>query len=85
MIFLSLIQNPLLHLRNIIKYRRKRHIRYIANDLNTTTGFLQNVDSKYVRHVSLISGVWNKAKDNAALAVNTELLDASRATGVLLG
>lgn len=34
-----------------------------------------------MRQVSLISGVWDKAKENAALAVNTELLDASWATG----
>ena len=38
-------------------------------------------DSEYVRLVSLISGVWDKAKEKAALAVNTELLDASWATG----
>ena len=53
----------------------------MANDLNTSDGFLQTEDSEYVRLVSLISGLWDKAKENAAIAVNTELLDASWATG----
>ena len=53
----------------------------MANDLTTANGLLQTEDSEYVRLVSLISGVWDKAKENAALAVNTELLDASWATG----
>lgn len=49
----------------------------------TTTGkwLVQNEDSEYVRLVSLISGVWDKASEKAALAVNTELLDASWETG----
>ncbi|UKK48894.1 DUF1016 N-terminal domain-containing protein [Prevotella sp. E9-3] len=34
-----------------------------------------------MRLVSLISGVWDKAREKAALAVNTELLDASWETG----
>lgn len=50
-------------------------------DLTITNGFLQTDDSEYVRLVSLISRLWDKAKENAALAVNTELLDASWATG----
>ena len=53
----------------------------MAYDLTTTKGFLQTADSEYVRLVSLISGLWDKAKENAALAVNTELLDASWVTG----
>jgi len=53
----------------------------MIEDLTTTNGFLQTGDSEYVRLVSLISGVWDKAKENAALAVNTELLDASWDTG----
>lgn len=42
---------------------------------------MQTEDSEYVRLVSLISGLWDKAKNDAALAVNTELLDASWETG----
>lgn len=38
-------------------------------------------DSEYVRLVSLISDTWEKAKGRAALAVNTELLDANWQTG----
>lgn len=34
-----------------------------------------------MRLVSLISGVWDTAREKAALAVNTELLDASWETG----
>lgn len=40
-------------------------------DLTTTsTSNLQTSDSEYERLVSLISGVWEKAKKNAAYAVN---------------
>ena len=53
----------------------------MANDLTISKGLLQTEDSEYVRLVSLISGLWDKAKENAAFAVNTELLDASWATG----
>ena len=53
----------------------------MAKDLTTTNGFLQTEDSEYVRLVSPISGVWDKAREKAALAVNTELLDASWETG----
>ena len=53
----------------------------MANDLTTQKGFLQANDSEYVRLVSLISDVWEKAKGNAAIAVNTELLDANWQTG----
>ena len=38
-------------------------------------------DSEYVRLVSLISDTWEKAKGRAALAVNTELLEANWQTG----
>lgn len=47
----------------------------------TTNGFSQTEDSEYVKLVSLISGVWDKAREKAALSVNTELLDASWETG----
>ena len=51
-------------------------------DLITTTqeSLLSN-DSEYMRLVSLISGLWEKAKENAALAINSELLDANWQTG----
>ena len=42
---------------------------------------LATSDSEYVRLVSLISGTWEKAKGKAALAVNTELLEANWQTG----
>ena len=45
------------------------------------TAFLQINDSEYVRLVSLISDVWERARDNAAIAVNTELLEANWKTG----
>lgn len=47
-------------------------------DLKTiSTGVLQTNDSEYVRLVSLISEVWDEAKGKAAIAVNTELLEAN--------
>lgn len=51
-------------------------------DLITTTqeSLLSN-DSEYMRLVSLISGLWEKAKEKAALAINSELLDANWQTG----
>ena len=45
------------------------------------TATLQTDDSEYVRLVSLISDVWEKARGNAALSVNTELLYANWQTG----
>ena len=42
----------------------------------TSEGIMQNNDSEYVRLVSQISGLWEKAKEKAAFAVNTELLKA---------
>ena len=54
----------------------------MTKDITTTTAnALQNNDSEYVRLVSLISGIWESAKGKAALAVNTELLDANWQTG----
>ena len=51
-------------------------------DLTTiSTSVIQTNDSEYVRLVSLISDVWEKAKGKAALAVNTELLEANWQTG----
>ena len=51
------------------------------DDLTTSKGFLQANDSEYMRLVSLISDVWDKAKEKAAVAVNTKLLDANWQTG----
>ena len=54
----------------------------IKKDLTTLSkGIIQNNDSEYVRLVSQISGLWEKAKEKAAFAVNTELLKASWQTG----
>ena len=49
----------------------------MANDMNTSNGFLQTEDSEYVRLVTQISDLWENAKNKAALAINTELLDAN--------
>ncbi|SFW22911.1 Protein of unknown function [Prevotellaceae bacterium HUN156] len=50
----------------------------IMKDLATTpSGIIQNNDPEYVRLVAQISDLWDNAKNNAALAVNTELLDAN--------
>ena len=38
-------------------------------------------DPEYVRLVSLISNIWENAKAKAAIAVNTELLEANWQTG----
>jgi len=51
------------------------------NNLTTTPNTLQNSDEEYVKLVSHISVLWDSAKDNAALAINTELLDANWQTG----
>ena len=57
-------------------------IKTIKKDLVTSSkDIIQNNDSEYVRLVSLISGLWEKAKEKAASAVNTELLEASWETG----
>ena len=53
----------------------------MANDLTTAKGLLQTGDSEYVRLVSQISDLWENAKNKAALAINTELLDANWQTG----
>lgn len=47
----------------------------------TSVGNLQIDDSEYVRLVSQITDVWDKARDQAAIAVNTELLEANWQTG----
>ena len=44
-------------------------------------GQLHAIDPEYVRLVSLISDLWEEAKAKAAIAVNTELLDANWKTG----
>ena len=52
------------------------------NDIfKQNSGELQANDPEYVRLVSQISGLWEKAKNKAILAVNTELLDANWQTG----
>ena len=53
----------------------------MTKHLTTTECSLQTNDSEYVRLVSLISGLWDEAKREAALAVNTELLEANWQTG----
>lgn len=49
----------------------------MANELTTPNGFLQADDSEYVKLVSHISDVWEKAKCKATIVVNTESLDAN--------
>ena len=69
---------------SIIEYLCKRNMneKEIKKDMATTSkGIMQNNDSEYVRLVSQISGLWEKAKEKAAFAVNTELLKASWETG----
>jgi hypothetical protein len=57
----------------------------IKKDMATTSeGIIQNNDSEYVRLVSQISGLWEKAKEKAAFAVNTELLKASWGVALFL-
>ncbi len=54
----------------------------MKKDLTVTSkASLQTNDSEYVRLVSLISDVWEKARDRAAAAINTELLEANWHTG----
>lgn len=53
----------------------------MPSDLTKQKGFLQINNSEYVRLVSLISGLWEKAREKASLAVNTELLEANWQTG----
>ncbi len=49
--------------------------------IKITSGQLQINDPEYVRLVSLISDTWEDAKGKAAIAVNTELLNANWQTG----
>jgi hypothetical protein len=57
----------------------------IKKDMATTSeGIIQNNDSEYVRLVSQISGLWEKAKEKAVYAVNTELLKASWGVALFL-
>ena len=57
----------------------------IKKDLTTLSkGIIQNNDSEYVRLISQISGLWEKAKEKAAFAVNTELLKASWGVALFL-
>lgn len=44
-------------------------------------GQMQVTDPEYVRLVTQISDLWENAKNKAALAINTELLDANWQTG----
>ena len=50
-------------------------------DLTLLSNGLAISDTEYVRLVSLISDTWEKAKGRAALAVNTELIEANWQTG----
>ena len=53
----------------------------MANDIMMANKLLQADNQEYVRLVSLISDVWDNAKDKAVHAVNTELLEANWQTG----
>jgi predicted nuclease of restriction endonuclease-like (RecB) superfamily len=54
----------------------------MRNDLTMISPVsLQAEDSEYARLVSLISDVWENARRNAAITVNTELLNANWQTG----
>ena len=53
----------------------------MANDITKANNLLQVGNSEYVKLVSLISDVWDNAKDKAAYAVNTELIEANWQTG----
>ena len=53
----------------------------MKRDLTMLSNGLATSDSEYVRLVSLISDTWEKAKGKAAIAVNTELLEANWQTG----
>ena len=54
----------------------------MTNDLTPIPkGFLPSEDSEYVRLVSLISDVWEHAKEKAAVAINTQLIEANWQTG----
>lgn len=48
---------------------------------NSNPALIQNKDSEYVRLVAHISDLWENTKAKAAIAVNTELLDANWLTG----
>ncbi len=49
----------------------------MAKDLTITLAdVMQTDDSEYMRLVSLISGVWEKARGKVVLAIDTELLDS---------
>ena len=50
-------------------------------DIKYNSEQLQINDPEYLRLVSLISDTWENAKGKAAMAVNTELLDANWQTG----
>ena len=49
--------------------------------IKQASGQLQTNDPEYVRLVTQISDLWENAKNKAAIAVNTELLDANWQTG----
>ena len=56
-------------------------IKDTKRDMTILSNGLAISDSEYVKLVSLISDTWEKAKGRAALAVNTELLEANWQTG----
>ena len=49
--------------------------------IKQASGQQRTNDLEYVRLVTQISDLWENAKNKAALAVNTELLDANWQTG----
>ena len=49
--------------------------------IKQASGQLQTNDPEYMRLVTQISDLWENAKNKAAIAVNTELLDANWQTG----
>ena len=53
----------------------------MANEIDKIEVEMLSGDTEYGRLVSHISDVWEKAKGKAAIAVNTELLDANWQTG----
>jgi len=59
----------------------KKHEKASKMSLIVTSSTEIANDSEYMRLVSLISDTWEKAKGRAALAVNTELLEANWQTG----
>jgi hypothetical protein len=69
------------NIRVSLQTKKKEEIEIKRDMVTMPKGIIQNNDSEYVRLVTHISGLWEKAKEKAASAVNTELLEASWETG----